>query len=72
MAPSWTIRGEIVSFGEVLVLGGESVTVGSPMVAGASVAAEVIEIVRDIRALRKGVTLGKIQIRDLVREGRRH
>ena len=35
--------GEIVSFGAVLVLGGESVTVGSPMVAGASVAAEVIE-----------------------------
>jgi large subunit ribosomal protein L21 len=35
--------GEIVSFGEVLVLGGDSVTLGSPMVAGASVAAEVIE-----------------------------
>jgi large subunit ribosomal protein L21 len=35
--------GEIVSFGEVLILGGDSVTLGSPMVAGASVAAEVIE-----------------------------
>jgi large subunit ribosomal protein L21 len=35
--------GEIVSFGEVLILGGDSVMLGSPMVAGASVAAEVIE-----------------------------
>jgi large subunit ribosomal protein L21 len=35
--------GEIVQFGEVLVVGGDSVTLGAPMVAGASVAAEVIE-----------------------------
>ena len=35
--------GEIVSLGEVLILGGDSVTLGAPMVAGASVAAEVIE-----------------------------
>jgi large subunit ribosomal protein L21 len=36
-------RGEIVEFGEVLVVGGDSITLGSPMVAGATVAAEVLE-----------------------------
>ena len=36
-------RGEIVSFDEVLLIGGDAVTLGSPTVAGASVAAEVIE-----------------------------
>src|SRR5262245_58179137 len=35
--------GEIVQFGEVLVVGGDSATLGSPTVAGASVAAEVVE-----------------------------
>ena len=35
--------GEIVQFGEVLVVGGEAVTLGVPTVAGASVAAEVLE-----------------------------
>ena len=35
--------GEIVEFGEVLVLGGDSVTLGAPTVAGATVAAEVVE-----------------------------
>src|SRR5262252_5867265 len=35
--------GEIVQFGEVLVVGGDSITLGQPTVAGASVAAEVIE-----------------------------
>jgi large subunit ribosomal protein L21 len=35
--------GEIIEFGEVLVVGGENVTLGSPTVAGATVAAEVIE-----------------------------
>jgi large subunit ribosomal protein L21 len=35
--------GEIVEFGDVLVVGGESVTLGAPMIAGAAVAAEVIE-----------------------------
>ena len=36
-------RGEIVEFGEVLVVGGDSVTLGAPTVAGATVAAEVVE-----------------------------
>lgn len=35
--------GEIVQFGEVLVVGGENVTLGRPTIAGASVAAEVLE-----------------------------
>jgi large subunit ribosomal protein L21 len=35
--------GEIVEFGEVLVVGGDSVTLGVPTVAGATVAAEVVE-----------------------------
>ena len=38
--------GEIVEFGEVLVLGGDSVTLGAPVVSGAAVAAEVLEQAR--------------------------
>jgi large subunit ribosomal protein L21 len=38
--------GEIVEFGEVLLVGGENVTLGSPTVAGATVAAEVVEQTR--------------------------
>jgi len=33
--------GDIIQFGEVLVVGGDSVTLGLPTVEGASVAAEV-------------------------------
>jgi large subunit ribosomal protein L21 len=36
-------RGEIIQFGDVLVVGGDNVTLGAPTVAGASVAAEVLE-----------------------------
>ena len=35
--------GEIVEFGEVLLVGGDSVTLGTPTIAGACVAAEVLE-----------------------------
>ena len=35
--------GEIVEFGEVLVVGGDNAQVGAPTVAGASVAAEVLD-----------------------------
>jgi large subunit ribosomal protein L21 len=35
--------GEIVQFGDVLVVGGDSVALGAPTVAGASVAAEVLD-----------------------------
>ena len=39
-------RGEIVEFGEVLVVGGDSVTLGVPTVVGATVAAEVLDQAR--------------------------
>jgi large subunit ribosomal protein L21 len=35
--------GEIVQFGEVLLVGGDAVTLGNPTIAGASVAAEVLQ-----------------------------
>ena len=35
--------GDIITFGEVLVVGGDTPTLGVPTVAGASVAAEVLE-----------------------------
>ena len=38
--------GEIVEFGQVLVVGGESVTLGAPLVLGATVAAEVLKQAR--------------------------
>ena len=38
--------GEIVEFGEVLVVGGDSVTLGAPIVAGATIAAEVLDQAR--------------------------
>jgi large subunit ribosomal protein L21 len=37
------VPGQIVQFGEVLVVGGDAVTLGTPTVAGASVAAEVLD-----------------------------
>jgi len=38
--------GEIVEFGEVLVVGGDSLSLGAPTVAGATVAAEVLDQAR--------------------------
>ncbi len=35
--------GEIIQLGDVLVVGGDSVTLGAPTIAGASVAAEVLD-----------------------------
>jgi large subunit ribosomal protein L21 len=43
--------GEIVQFGEVLLLGGDNVVLGAPTVAGASVAAEVVEQGRDRKVI---------------------
>jgi large subunit ribosomal protein L21 len=39
--------GEIVEFGEVLVVGGDSLTLGAPTVPGATVAAEVLNQARE-------------------------
>ncbi|MCZ8270777.1 MAG: 50S ribosomal protein L21 [Beijerinckiaceae bacterium] len=38
--------GEVVAFDQVLMLGGDTITVGSPIVAGATVAGEVVEQTR--------------------------
>ncbi len=38
--------GETIEFGEILLLGGETITVGAPTVPGASVRAEVLEQTR--------------------------
>ena len=38
--------GEVVEFGQVLAVGGENVTLGAPTVAGATVAAEVLDHAR--------------------------
>jgi large subunit ribosomal protein L21 len=35
--------GDIIEFGEVLMVGGDNITLGSPMVAGATIAGEVVE-----------------------------
>jgi large subunit ribosomal protein L21 len=43
--------GEIVEFGEVLVVGGEGVTLGAPTVAGATVAAEVLDQAREPKVI---------------------
>ena len=38
--------GSVIEFGEVLVVGGDTTTLGAPTVAGATVAAEVLDHVR--------------------------
>ena len=43
--------GEIVEFGEVLVVGGDSVMLGVPTVAGATVAAEVLDQARERKVI---------------------
>jgi len=43
--------GDIVQFGEVLVVGGDTPTLGNPTVAGASVAAEVLAHERDDKVI---------------------
>ncbi|MBV8751781.1 MAG: 50S ribosomal protein L21 [Hyphomicrobiales bacterium] len=43
--------GDLVEFGEVLILGGDNVMVGTPTVAGASVAGEVVEQTRGAKVI---------------------
>jgi large subunit ribosomal protein L21 len=43
--------GDIITFGEVLVLGGDTPTLGVPTVAGASVAAEVLSQARNRKVI---------------------
>ena len=43
--------GDLVQFGEVLIVGGDNVMVGTPTVAGASVAGEVVEQTRGAKVI---------------------
>jgi large subunit ribosomal protein L21 len=43
--------GDMVQFAEVLMLGGDSIVIGSPVVAGASVAGEVVEQTRGAKVI---------------------
>lgn len=43
--------GEIVEFGEVLLVGGDAVTLGTPTIAGATVAAEVLDHAREPKVI---------------------
>jgi large subunit ribosomal protein L21 len=44
-------KGDIATFGDVLAVGGDTVTLGSPLVAGAKVAAEIVEHTRSATIL---------------------
>jgi prevent-host-death family protein len=61
-----------VAKGETIQITLRGVPVAKLVPADSDEAQDPKEIVRDIRELRKGVTLGKIQIRELIEEGRRH
>jgi large subunit ribosomal protein L21 len=43
--------GDLVEFGEVLVVGGDNVAIGTPTVAGATVAGEVVEQTRGAKVI---------------------
>jgi large subunit ribosomal protein L21 len=43
--------GDLVEFAEVLILGGDNVVVGTPTIAGASVAGELVEQTRDAKVI---------------------
>jgi prevent-host-death family protein len=61
-----------VAKGETIQITLRGVPVAKLVPADSDEAQDPKEIVRDIRELRKGVTLGKIQIGELIEEGRRH
>ena len=61
-----------VAKGETIQITLRGVPVAKLVPADSEEAQDPRDIVRDIRELRKGVTLGKIQIRELIEEGRRH
>jgi len=61
-----------VAKGETIQITLRGVPVAKLVPADSDEAQDPKEIVRDIRELRKGVTLGKIQIRELIEDGRRH
>jgi len=61
-----------VAKGETIQITLRGVAVAKLVPAGSEEEQDPRDIVRDIRSLRKGITLGKIQIRELIKEGRRH
>ena len=61
-----------VAKGETIQITRRGVPVAKLVPTDSDEAQDPKEIVRDIREIRKGVTLGKIQIRELIEEGRRH
>jgi prevent-host-death family protein len=61
-----------VARGETIQITLRGVPVAKLVPASSEKAEDPQGVVRDIRKLRKGLTLGKIQIRDLIQEGRRH
>lgn len=61
-----------VARGETIQITRRGVPVAKLIPADSGEAQDPREVVREIRALRTGVTLGKVQIRDLIEEGRRH
>jgi prevent-host-death family protein len=61
-----------VAKGETIQITLRGVPVAKLVPADSDEAPDPRSIVRDIRDLRKGVTLGKIPIRDLIEQGRRH
>ena len=74
--------GDIVQFGEVLLLGGDSVSVGNPTIAGASVAGEVVEQSRGPKVIafkkrrrknsrrKRGQEFTRVRITEILTDGK--
>lgn len=63
---------ERVSNGETIRITRRGVPIAKLVPAGAGEKEEPAQVVRDIRELRKGATLGKTTIRELINAGRRY
>jgi prevent-host-death family protein len=61
-----------VAKGETIQITLRGVPIAKLVPAGEGERRDPKDVVREIRALRKGVTLGKLRIRDLINEGRRY
>jgi len=61
-----------VAKGETIQITVRGVPVAKLVPAGVTEQRDLAEVAREIRELRKGVTLGKLKIRDLIDQGRRY
>ena len=61
-----------VAKGETIQITLRGVPIARLVPASSENAQNLSEIVRDIRELRKGITLGKIKVQELIKEGRRY